>query len=426
MSLRVLGMSVQELREYLYDSAYQNPLLELDDTEPCIPAASDASSSSDDGPPRDPGFELDWRGCGSGGALENLPDKELSFSQELMGQLEMMKLEPEMLDLCRYIAACLNRRGWLDVPLEEISKDTGASLFDVTQALYVVQSLSPAGVGARDLTECLVLQLIESPYFNAHTIKLAKDGLMLLARNSMSEIAKLLGTDTQTARWAASVIRGLSPYPSVGRGGGESGYIVPDAVVLTDGERVTVKMNERIVPRPLISKEYEDIEHSCSEEDAKYLKECKARARRVVGYYDRRVSTIERVITAMVEFQPEYFKTGTGLRPMRLSDIAEPLELNVSTVCRAAADKYLTCKTGTVSLRSLFTTAIPDSSSSVVSAELVKDRIRKFITSEDPSKPLSDETLKQLLETSGVEISRRTVAKYRDAMGLPGSSMRRR
>lgn len=349
------------------------------------------------------------------------------FYEMLREQLGGMQLEPWFARLCKYMIGCLNKKGYFEFDLADIAYETGNSLFDVTQALYTVQSLYPVGVGARTLQECLILQLTEGADFSSHTIKLVKEGLPLLARQDMAGLAKILKTDMETTRQTCEAIAALNPIPSRGYATGEETfYIVPDAVVEKNKQGFLVTLNNAAVPALQLSKENKKLLEQQPEPAVKqYLQGNLTKAQSLMRAIKERGQTLTQVLECIIEMQPDFFTDGKNLQPMTLSDVAQRLDLHVSTISRAVQGKYIVCAAGTVHLKTLFTQGSRTNNGTVVSVDFVRQQLKKCIDAENPQQPLSDENLRLALHAMNITIARRTVAKYRTEMGIPSAAKRK-
>lgn len=443
-SLEILRVPLQELNELVTQSIYENPLLEINtDTETSSEDFSPVplSELAEEAPPPEERHEsapLDvqvrdiWRvseGGGEGfdpGTLSG--GFEPSFTEMLLEQIGALRLDDGFAELCRYLVACLDRKGYLGEEPADIAAELDCSLFDVMQALYLLQDLQPVGVGARSLEECLVLQLVQSNHFTPETIKLVKEGLPLLAVNDLPAIAKLLGTSREAAREVAAIVRGLHPIPSQGYDTGEKDLsIIPDAVIRREGEGYTVVLNDSTVPRLVLSREYSEMLSSTRDGEAKgYLQEKMGEARQLIKAVENREKTIVRILRQVIALQPKFFDDGLTLVPMSMAQVAEALELSASTISRAVQGKYIICAAGTVELKTLFSQGVQNKQGETLSASFIKRQMGKFLDAEDAAGPLSDEDLRVALGVMNIDVSRRTVAKYREAMGIPSSSKRRR
>lgn len=330
-------------------------------------------------------------------------------------------------DISRYLVDCLDARGYFEMDPADIAEILRVPHFEVMQALYFLQSLSPIGVGARSLEECLTLQLAQGPEFNEYTMHIVSNGLRLLAQNKISAIAKMLHLSVSKAQYYCDYIRSLNPIPSRGYATQEeTAYIIPDAVVECSDEVISLRMNNDFVPCITVNQTYLDLLGEMDAEAQKYIRECMSKADNLLKSIADRNKTLQRIILCVFELQPRFFRDGKCLMPMTMNEVAERLELNVSTVSRAIQGKYIICNGGTVSLRSLFTSGYVANGSDTVSSDTIKEKIRAFVAAEDTKHPLSDAKLCAALKSTGVDVARRTVAKYREELGIPSSQLRKR
>lgn len=433
-SLQFLQMSTLELADFLQDAALSNPLLEVE-----LPSQSQPIPDSSEREPDNLAVEFQeqsiWSRSLSRNKNADAPDfsafysKTQSFSEYLNEQLGQMKqLDPATLVRCRYLVGCLNSIGYLDCTLSELAEETQQSLFDMEQALFVLQSLDPIGVGARSLSECLLLQLAEGPEFNEVNIRLIQDGLPLLAKDDYPALAKQLRVSVAEARRAAEVIRQLNPIPSRGFSTEDTfGYVQPEAVIRSENGQIVVETNRHHLPHVTLNEEYCSLVGSKGCEDAQpYLKEKIVAAKNLISSMDNRYDTISRLLNAIVHMQRAYFLHSGSLQPMTMKQLADQLDLNPSTVSRAVKEKYIQFDGRIVPLRGLFTTALQSSDGEAVSSEAARQQIKRFVSAEAAEKPLSDEALCEALAGVGITLARRTVAKYRSELGIPSASIRKR
>lgn len=431
-ALEVLRMPLAELQDYLTCAANENPLLELEyphvqeRPEPIFaPEQEEVRWSAQ--------YGTGVRAKSQSGALPDDPFaamiSEETFTEMLCRQItEETSLSAQLQQHCLYLARSLNPRGYLPQTAQELAEEMGISVFDAEQAIYAIQSLSPTGVGARDLQECLVLQLVESSDFNEYTLKIIREGLELLGNNQYAKLAKLLGLpQAETLHWCDAVRR-LNPIPSRGYPSGSgSQYVIPEAEVLKENGELRIRYYEEALPKLVVQQAYCDLIKTVGDEETRdYLKKNRNKAQELLGNLHQRTDTILRILREVVAWQRNYFEFGvTALEPMTITDLAEKLELSPSTVSRAVSGKYIVCKNGTVALRSLFTAKLTGFGETAVSTGAVKERLRQLIAGENKQKPLSDEALRQRIEALGTPISRRTVAKYREELGIPAAFARK-
>lgn len=432
-SLGVLQMALPELREYIQDQALSNPLLEIEETHEHLSVESLLRQNSDT-------IQTSWRdeslddltarrtNCDGWKELElGSKDGEGDFTDQLYDQLLGMKwLSEPMKGLCEYLILCLNDRGYLEFELSEIAHELQVPMFDVEQALYIVQSLQPAGVGARTLSECLVLQLTQGKDFNARTLRAVQDGLELVAKNNIAGLAKLLSCTKREAQDTAEVIRKLEPFPTRGYGNDRPiPYQISEASIQIENGQIRLEWNHRFLPRLTLNKEITKLlQQSDDVANQKYLEKNTNDALQLMRCLENRQSTVERLMREILRYQEGFFLRDEPLKAMTMGDVAEHLGLSISTVSRTVHDKNIVFQGRSISLRDLFTVKLTTPQGDL-SSSTVKRHISQLIQAETPSKPLSDEQVRSALEDLGVAISRRTVAKYREELGIPGSSQRR-
>lgn len=438
LSLEILQMTLPELREYLQEAALSNPLLELEDPPSIQIAGEELLKSADEGEdlPKKCSERDELFGWNLIEPAEISIDKlaqplpEQSFTQMLQEQLlSVPGLDNETRLICEYLIECLDERGYLAFSLKEIADEAHIPLFLAQQALYLLQSLQPTGVGARTLEECLVLQLAQSKSFNAHTVALATHGLSMLAKKDYNGIARLLKCSRQEALRTADVICGLKPIPSQGYDTCEiTMYQIPEAEVLIEGGELVLRMNTEVfVPVPHINESLIQLLKNDSRADTQaYLKKQIAEAQQVTRFVNDRTSTIQMLLQLILDLQREYFLHGGELRPLTMGQLAEQAGVNISTVSRALQGKTLRFNGRTLLLKDLFMRAVTEMDGRSITSGNIKQHLEKFIQQEDCSRPLSDEDLRIALEAVQISISRRTVAKYREELGIPSSSRRRR
>ena len=443
--LSVLHMTLQEVTELVSEEIQSNPMLEFDETPASGGMFSDVSletvyAAQREDPAQESGGEYLPNLCGENryrASKSNGEEHTSSFldytcrpeslSEYLTMQLLDYPLTEAQRKMCQYLIASLDERGFFCDSLDLIAETFHVDLFELTQMLYVIQSLDPVGIGARDLQECLILQLAAGDQFNSHTVRIVKEGLVLLSQNKITAIARLLGVEPAEAKRYCGVVRSLSPIPARGYyTGGDKGYIIPDAVVLRKGPGFAVQMNDSMIPRLIINEEYSRmLDDSDDRELRSYVKTNMTSARNLITDIAARQKTLYQLICEVVKKQPEFFTDGKTLRPMMMSEIAEELGLHVSTVSRAIRGKYIICAAGTVSLRTLFTSGYAGQQTNAVSAAVVKRKLVELISEEDRNAPLSDDALCRILGGMNIELSRRTVAKYREEQGIPSSKQRK-
>lgn len=356
--------------------------------------------------------------------------EEPTFTDFLMEQLRDMKTDRQTAKICRYLIEDLDDRGYLSEDAATIAdhlrmSDDG----QVEKAVEVIRSMEPAGVGAFDLQECLTLQLQRKPDSVSAEFEIVNQYLELLADNKIRLIAEKLGVSAPDAQRLCDRIRTLNPIPSSGfRTNTQSRFIIPEATVQNDDSgRWTVEMNRSVERRLSIDPLYRKLARTAGDKETqKYIREKLARASSLIREVSSRSSTILRVLETIIELQPSYFRKGrSGLKPMTMREVAKKLNLNESTVSRAVQEKFILCPFGLVSIKSLFTAQLGNSENTGVSAAKAKERIQNCIDLEDKKAPISDQAIVSELWKQGIVLSRRTVAKYRNELNIPGMAKRK-
>ena len=439
-SMEILQMGSQELLEYIQDQVQENPVLEMeekygkgDDTAVLQRKlewleSTDAQNryyhqqdTEDD--EKDP--------ISNYGTVD---EREENLYLYVLSQLEVMDLEPELLPVGRFLVESLNQNGWLDESVEDLAEELGKPVEEVEKALAAVQSLEPAGVGARNLSECLVLQLQRRHEDSELAIRIARDYLDPLSKSRYGLIAKSLGVCQEEVRTACDLIRTLNPRPGGGFAARENlVYINPDLFVVNFPDHFELLTNDYFFPDLNISGYYCRMLKSTEDNEVKdYLMGKVRQAKWVVHSIEQRRSTLLRCAECILELQEEFFRRGPGhLKPMCLADIAQKVGIHESTVSRTVRDKYLQCASGVYPLSYFFSRSLgapaarPGTEENASSPDFAKALLKKLIGGEDKHKPLSDQKLCERMAREGCELSRRTVAKYRDELGIPSTTGRK-
>ena len=428
-ALNVLQMPLPELYQYISSCEMENPLLDVSTPEMmALELPREQEQEDVIWEESDPIFSAYHNAEQKRETSAEFPDYGENFYSVLHHQIsEEDKLPSSLLPLCHFLVDCLNERGYLEEPVELLAESYGTSVENMTQALYALQEMSPAGVGARSLQECLILQLLQSPDFNGYTVKLIKEGLELLAANDLRSIAKLLSLPRTEASKCCDAIRRLNPIPSRGYDTGERvSYVIPEAEIQREGDHMVVHYNDAAIPRISINQEYREmLEASANPQLVQYLKQNLASANQLIREVSGRKRTVLRVLDSLIRRQSAFFDRGfEALVPLMPSEIAEELGVNRTTVSRAIQGKYILTPMGLLEIKRLFSAR--SSAAGEESAASVRERIKVLIAAEDSLAPLSDEKLCQALQALGVSISRRTVAKYREGMGIPPAAQRKK
>ena len=379
-------------------------------------------------------LSLGLSATGSGAASEDGPDFD-SFGNPdetlhgyLLGQAGTA-FDDSDLFVATHLIDQIDDSGYLTVPLLDIANRLGVALARVEAVLAVIQTFDPTGVGARNLAECIALQAKEADRYDPCMAKLI-DNLDLLARGEIARLKRMCEVDDEDMADMIRELRGYDPKPGAKFGGDPVHAVVPDIFVHRRGGGWVIEVNGATLPRVLVNKSYyAELSSTHADKASKsWLSDCLASANWLVKALDQRQRTIIKVATEIVKQQAAFFEHGVAhLRPLTLKQVADAIEMHESTVSRVTSNKYLSCARGLFELKYFFTSAIQSADGGeAVSAEAVKSAIRALIHAESPKAILSDDTLVELLNAKGFDIARRTVAKYRESMGIGSSVQRRR
>jgi RNA polymerase sigma-54 factor len=361
-------------------------------------------------------------------AVENTLTRKTSLEDHLMWQLRMSPLSEEEKRIGASVIYNLNDDGYLETPLEDLAAQLECDVGAVEKVLRRIQRLDPPGVAARDLKECLCLQLANLGMEDSLAARMVRSHLGLLEKHRYAEIAKAAGVSVQLVSQAAKVISLLEPKPARDYSGQEAAYIVPDVIIHKMGDEYVVSLNEEAVPRLRLSGYYQRVLHDgeASAETKGYLQERLRSAQWLVKSIYQRQQTIYKVATSIVKFQRDFFDHGiSDLRHLVLKDVADDIGMHESTISRATANKYAHTPQGTFELKFFFTSSVKGAGGEDVSAETVKEKIRRMVANENRRDPLSDQALAEILRRDQINIARRTVAKYRQALGILPSARRK-
>jgi RNA polymerase sigma-54 factor len=361
-------------------------------------------------------------------ALENTPLRRTSLEDHMMWQLRLSNLSESDQQIGATIIYNLNEDGYLDTPVDELAAQLEVAPAEVERVLARVQRFDPPGVAARDLRECLLAQLLNLGMEDSLAARIVSHHLDLLEKHRYAEIAKVLSVPVETVGQAAKIISLLEPKPGRDYGGDEPTYVVPDVYIHKVGEDYVVTLNRDAVPRLRLAGYYQRVlnDADVALETREYLQERLRSARWLVKSIYQRQQTIFKVATSIVKFQRAFFDHGISLlKPLVLKDVAEDIGMHESTISRATANKYAHTPQGIYELKFFFTSGVKSAGGEDVSAETVKEQIRGMVTAETPQNPLSDQAIAEMLRAKQINIARRTVAKYRQAMGIPPSANRK-
>jgi RNA polymerase sigma-54 factor len=455
-AIQLLQLSNLELDAYLAEELSKNPLLESPSDEPDEEPAGDFVSDEGDSneAPEDPGadnlimgeaeddrpLDVDWTSealetdsyadvVTSGGGDEAFDFERVQYSpsslaEHLLDQLH--GLSGAVGDLARIISETLDDTGYLTVDLEQIAELSGAPLPLVEEALAVVQGLDPPGVGARSLAECLALQAKAADRHDPAMARLI-DNLDLLSKGRMNDLKRICGVDDEDLADMVRELRAYDPKPGCRFSASAPEDITPDVFVRRTRTGFAVELNQATLPRLLVNRRYyQELKSGPQDKRSRaWLSACLQTANWLVKALDQRARTIVKVVSEIVKRQQGFFERGvSAMKPMTLREVADAIEMHESTVSRVTSNKYLLCERGLYELKYFFGSGVQSAEGDGAAAEAVKAAIKEVIDAE--TEILSDDAIAGLLKQKGFDVARRTVVKYREAIGIGSSIQRRR
>lgn len=458
-AIEILQYNAQELNEFIEEELLNNPILEKlsnaatdQDDVPQVKSDNDISDidvDSDYEYDLDKGVkkEIDWeemvnyfedaRPMGNVSydfdqefSYDNFVADEETLKDYLLMQLKFANLDKEFYTICEFIIESINDNGYLEINMEDTAEYFNLTMEALETLIRLVQSFDPPGVGARSLKECLLIQMYQQGFEDSLEEILVKDHINDLGEKRFAQIAKKLGETVERVQLAYDYIKSLEPKPGrLFASMRDVRYIVPDVYVEKVKDEYVIAVNEAANPRLQINSFYKAMLKNVERDEltSEYLNKNLQAALRIIKSIEQRRNTIYRVCKAIIEYQYEFFEKGMlYLKPLNLKDIADEVEVHESTVSRAVNGKYIQCPNGLFEIKYFFQSGVKGAGGEGVSSESVKIVIKEMIDGEDIKKPLSDQFLTDELNRKGINISRRTVAKYRDELNIPPSSKRKR
>ncbi len=458
-AIRLLQLSSLDLHQEIQQALYSNPLLELSDE--IDNAGSDADTKpqqaedtlSDDRDwenapiPDDLPVDARWEDIyptapmtGQSQGSDNRDFESFhtvtdSLQDHLRWQLNLTNMSPLDNLIATTIIDAINADGLLDTPIADIHEafiEDGVELDEVLAVLHRVQQFDPPGVGAADLRECLLIQLrqfgADTPH-RAEAIILVEKYLQLVAERDFNQLRRKTDMDTEALTAAIRLIQTLSPRPGEMIGDSDVEYVTPDVRVQKINGSWQVSLNGDITPRICINQQYADlVRRADNSDDNTFLRNQLQEARWFLRSLESRNETLLRVSSCIVEMQRGFLEKGPeAMRPMVLANVAEQLGLHESTISRVTTQKYIDTPQGVFELKYFFSSHVSTTSGGECSSTAIRALLKKMIAAENPEKPLSDNKIAAMFdEQQGIQVARRTVAKYREAMGIPTSSERKR
>jgi len=362
-------------------------------------------------------------------SFESTTSSKTNLYSHLIWQLNMSSFDAEQREIGVYIIGNLNEDGYLDIPLEEISRVTGYPMEGVLGTLAIIQNFDPVGVASRDTRECLLTQIRFQGLGGTLVEKLITDHLGDLENRKYDQIAKSLSVPVTDIIAAVTVLQGLEPKPGRIYSDEETIYITPDIYVFKVGDAYEIVQNEDGLPKLRINAYYKDVLRggdSLSDNAKIYIQEKLRSAAWLIKSIHQRQRTIYRVTESIVRFQRGFLDNGIAhLKPLVLRDVAENIEMHESTVSRVTTNKYVHTPQGIFELKFFFNSSIRSVEGDAVASESVKEQIRKIVKTEKATKPYSDQDISDILRKLNIRVARRTVAKYREMMGILPSRKRK-
>ncbi|WP_200801424.1 RNA polymerase factor sigma-54 [Clostridium grantii] len=431
MSVKILQMTNMEMQSYITKEIEENPILE---TEKKSKEKKDDIDYKELIKYLDDDFNYSNKNYYVNNEEEVSPftfiSAKKSLKEYLIEQVIDLNLSESLKYLCMYIVEDIDSRGYLYTNKNILAEELNVEISTVEEALKVIHSLDPPGIGGVNLIECLKIQLNKKQITDKEIYLIVENYLQSMADNKYAVIAKELNISIQEAQRYGDIIKTLEPKPSRGfYTGEETNYISPEAHIKKINDEYFVIMNNDEIPKLNINKTYKNIIYNDEDEKTvKYVKDKINSALFLIKSINQRESTIFRILTKLVEVQRDYFDMGEKyLKPLTLKELAEMLQIHESTVSRAIRDKYVYTDKGTIKIKDLFITGIAQNNyDDNVSTLIIKKEIKNIVESEDSKKPYSDQKICDLLKEKNFNISRRTVAKYREELEIKSSSKRKR
>jgi RNA polymerase sigma-54 factor len=466
-AMDLLYMPLLDLQQHLKQELLNNPFLEMVEPEEDEDENADEQTEAEanaEQPEKQQKDEIDWEeilldGFDAGGRKEEHEEREYfepvtvdsrDLSDHLRDQITLLDLSPRQVVLAEEFIGNIDEDGYLKASIEEIT--TGVNdmvkqaaeqqdsldeedlpmytLDESTEMLETIQSLDPPGVGARDLRECLMLQLKEAGLEHSVPYRLVRDCFDELINHRWSEISKRFGISPSDVQKAADEIQKLDPKPGSKYSDLSDNYIIPDLIVDKIDQRYHVFLNDANLPRLKLSKTYQEIARDKKKfdgENKEFISNKLNSANWMIQAIEQRRQTMLKVMNYIVERQREFFEKGVQhLKPLTLREVAEVINMHESTVSRVTNEKFVQTPRGVLPLKFFFSSGLSTTAGEDVSARGIKAQIQKLVADEDARHPLTDQAIVNILKQNGVQIARRTVAKYRDQLGVLSARMRKR
>jgi RNA polymerase sigma-54 factor len=457
-SLKILQVAALDLRATIQEELQANPTLEempMDDVSLEKSATSgDESSGHDDDPREEMDFSKDlkmlerigqdWRDhmSDTGGVRQTTSEEderrqhfydslttETSLQQHLMTQAELAECPASVLDALRYLVGSLDDRGYLTASLADLALLSSLPLETVQAAAKLLKSFDPPGIGAESLSDCLLIQLNHQGRGKSVAARIVRDHFDLLVRRRIPDLSRKMGLSPEIIQESIEIIGTLDPAPGRRFADDANRVVVADVAVEKDNGEWQIILNQDYIPRLRLSSTYKDLiaKGKLSKQEGDYLREKLRSGKFIINAIEQRQRTIERITREIIKHQGEFFEEGVSkLKPLTMTQIADIIGVHETTVSRALANKYIKTPHGVFEMKFFFTSGYQSDAGASVANTSVKEMIADLIAAEDPGQPRSDQEIVGLLQEKGLKIARRTVAKYREELGLLPSNLRRR
>ena len=468
-AMDLLYMPLLDLQQHLKQELLNNPFLDMvepeEDEEESDDDTVETETQSETEPPEEKAAadEIDWEeilldGFDAGGRREEHEEREYyepvtvdtrDLSDHLIDQITLLDLTPRQQFLADEFIGNVNEDGYLACPLDDLLLAVNDTVIKAAESmdreiddlplythpelgemLVIIQNLDPPGVGARDLRECLMLQLKEAGLEQSVPYRLVRDCFEELINHRWSEISKRFGISPGDVQKAADEIKKLDPKPGLVYSAASDNYIIPDLIVEKIDGKYHVFLNDANLPRLKLSRAYQEIARDKKKfegENKEFISSKLNSANWMIQAIEQRRQTMLKVMNYIVDRQRDFFEKGVQyLKPLTLREVAEVINMHESTVSRVTNEKFVQTPRGVLPLKFFFSSGLSTTAGEDVSARGIKAQIEKLVSEEDPKHPLTDQAIVNILKEGGVQIARRTVAKYRDQLGVLSARMRKR
>lgn len=439
-SLRLLQMPALKLEQTIRHHLETNPLLEeIEELEPNLEVDGDTESEVDKNDDvdwdeflfdDDEGYKVRQPREEREDRFEGTASRAETLYEYLMEQLCFLKLSDEQRLIGEYIVGNIAPNGYLTITVDEMAEELRIPSEEVTRVLELIQSFDPPGVAARDLRESLLIQLRQKKMENSLAYRLVDEHLNVLGRKSIMQLSRMTGASPEKAQAALEMIRNLAPTPVQGRFDPGATPVVPDLVVERVGNQFHVIHNDSHIPQLRINGGYRSLVrrgNTSDQETKDYVKQKLEQAKWLLNSINQRRTTMVRTMESIVERQREWFEQGPAyLKPLRMEDIAQAVDMNVATISRVSRGKYVQTPHGVYEIKYFFNQGVARDDGDDMSKHSVKQRIEEIIDDEPTDKPYSDQEIYRRLNAEGIKLARRTVTKYREELGIPSARLRKR